>query len=1171
VRLSEIKLAGFKSFVDPTHIPVPGELVGVVGPNGCGKSNVIDAIRWVLGESRATALRGDTMQDVIFNGSMERNPVQRASVELIFDNSAGRAGGPWAAYSEISIKRVLVRNGESSYYINHQHVRRRDVADIFLGTGLGPRAYAIIEQGMISRVVEAKPEDLRIFLEEAAGVSKYRERRRETELKLNDTRHNLARVTDILRELGERLIKLEAQAEVARQYAALRREAETTQNLIWLMRKRDSAATRARLERERTKLELELERSAAELTEAETALTQLRESHYSATHALDAAQAAFYAANSEVAAIEQQLEFMRERRRRLEEAIAGQRAAIERERGQRSGAEAEHAEALAKLGDAERALDAAVCRVAERERSLASAQAAWRQAQNRFEDAQAAAQSVKEQLQIEEAHRDHSRKILQQLAARRERLSLEQSEAAETVAPEPLAELAQVKSEIVRVREAIERLERETPERLQQLSAADEALKATQSEVTSLQARLDAIQQLQHRLDGDEKMGEWLNRHGLSTCLRLWQCIEIRHGWETALEAVLRERLNGIATADMQAEKACLDDPPPAKVTLLNRASDFHVEAPAPSTISFLPLKNFVTLRETRLSGALSEWLHGVYAVDDAASAFQAQSSLPEGSMLVCRDGHVFTRHSASFYAPDSVLHGVLERQREIEHLRAELNKRINALYRDRIRYHDLEKKAGAQRREIEHLRTAEEEAKERAHALEVEALKHKQQLERVRERQGQVANELAEIAKEEAAERAHCDDAQSRLVSLAAALERVEHDLNLARSECEIREDAYHGEREFAESARAEQQQAVFGRTLVENQIAGIEQAIAALDASNLGSRLEQLLDEARGLDETALNTALHSALEKREEKERALLHTRNALEEETAVLRGKEQQRVELEQRSRPLRDSLAAVQLKEQEARLSEGQYAEQLRSTNADEEALSQLLDRTTRITALQTDLARVKEEVDALGPVNLVALEELNTERERKSYLDSQAEDLREAVTTLENAIRRIDRETRERLQQTFDAANRHFGEMFPALFGGGEAKLLLSGEEILDAGVQILAQPPGKKNSSIHLLSGGEKALAALALVFSLFKLNPAPFCVLDEVDAPLDDTNTERFCSLIKAMSADVQFLFITHNKITMESAHHLIGVTMPELGVSRVVAVDMEQALKLREEAAA
>jgi chromosome segregation protein len=1171
VRLAEIKLAGFKSFVDPTHIPIPGDLVGVVGPNGCGKSNVIDAVRWVLGESRATALRGETMQDVIFNGSANRKPVARASVELIFDNSSGRAGGPWAAYGEISIKRVLVRNGDSAYYINNQHVRRRDVADIFLGTGLGPRAYAIIEQGMISRVVEARPEELRIFLEEAAGVSKYRERRRETEFRLADTRHNLARVTDILRELAERLSKLENQAEIARQFTTLQQQATTTQNLIWLIRKREAAASRARLQREQTRLELELEAEAARLTEAETELTRLRESHYAATSELDSAQGQFYAGNAEVAAVEQRLQFLRESRRRLEEQIAAQRVAIERESKQKIALDAELQAAQEELRTAAQGVAAASSRVAAQEQSLDAAEGAWRESQGRFESVQQSAQGLKERLQVEQTHRDHSLKILQQLAARRERLSEEQGETKKHGPAERLVtELADANAQLSRLRETLAELEREAPERVEQLAVADENVKQIQSQITGLQARLDAIQQIQQRLDGDEKMGEWIARKQLSDLPRLWQCIDIRQGWESALEAVLRERLNSIAVPTADATSACLSDPPPAKIALANRASDFSAEGGDPLH-GWHPLRNFVTLRETRLSGALREWLHGVYAVGDVNDAVAAQPNLPPEAILVCREGHVFTRHSVSFYAPDSALHGVLERHREIEQLRGDLKKRINSLYHERIRFQALEQKAGAQRREIERLRALEGQLKERLHALEVEALKHEQEVERERERQAQIAQELSEIMGEEINESGQKDVAENHIAAIGAELLQIEQQLNLLRSECEIREHASAGEREFAESARAQHQQAVFACTLAENKIKGIQQTVKALYESRLRAELEKLLEQMQGLDESGLARQLLEALATREQKQQALSQTRNALEGQTALLREKEQQRVTLEQRSHPLRESLANIRLKEQEARLNEGQYADQLKSADADEEALSTLLEKNMRATALQGELARLKEEMQALGPVNLAALDELNTERERKSYLDHQAADLNEAVATLENAIRRIDRETRERLQQTFEAVNRHFDEMFPTLFGGGQARLILSGEEILDSGVQILAQPPGKKNASIHLLSGGEKALCALALVFSLFKLNPAPFCVLDEVDAPLDDSNTERFCSLIKSMADEVQFLFITHNKISMEIARHLIGVTMPELGVSRVVAVDIEQALKLREEAAA
>ncbi|MGH8757370.1 MAG: chromosome segregation protein SMC, partial [Burkholderiales bacterium] len=303
--------------------------------------------------------------------------------------------------------------------------------------------------------------------------------------------------------------------------------------------------------------------------------------------------------------------------------------------------------------------------------------------------------------------------------------------------------------------------------------------------------------------------------------------------------------------------------------------------------------------------------------------------------------------------------------------------------------------------------------------------------------------------------------------------------------------------------------------------------------------------------------------------DKEQALTAARNLLEEVTLSLQQSEEKRLASEEKLEPLRSRINDLRLKEQEARLNEEQYREQIQTAN--EEELIALLQKGTKSTVLQAEIARLNQELAALGAVNLAALEELQSASERKTYLDGQAKDLEEAVETLGNAIRRIDRETRARLMETFDAINRHLDDMFPMLFGGGHARLVLSGEEILDSGVQVIAQPPGKKTSTIHLLSGGEKALVALALIFSLFQLNPAPFCMLDEVDAPLDDTNTESFCELLRKMSEQTQFIFISHNKITMEIAHQLIGVTMQELGVSRVVAVDIEEAMKLREEAVA
>ena len=1173
MRLSHIKLAGFKSFVDPTHIPVPGDLVGVVGPNGCGKSNVIDAVRWVLGESSAKHLRGETMQDVIFNGSGERKPANRASVELVFDNTLGKAGGAWAKYSEIAVKRVLERDGESTYYINNLHVRRRDVADIFLGTGLGGRAYAIIEQGMISRIVEARPEELRTFLEEAAGISKYRERRKETEQRLEDTRENLARVDDILQELTKQLAHLEEQAEVATRYRSLEADLKTTQHLLWLLRKQDAQAGRQRLQRELDQTAVELESETARLRELESRLEALRVEHYAASDTVHAAQGTLYEANAETARLEQMLQHQRESRRRVQ----SQLASVSREQDETAAA----LDGLrASLSEQRGALDLAgqqleECRDRERQEAqlLPAAEQAYATTRAEAERlAQELARHAQEE-QVELTRRDHAAKVLAQLTLRRERLSQEQH-ALEDVDEAELArltrELAELDTQLRRKREALSAAEATLPALEQTHREATEATEQASRELSSLDARQTALELLQRQVSRSGEMHAWLDNHQLDGLGRLWQGIRIEPGWEDALEAVLRERLNGIALDDLQRASSWLDQPPPGKISFFQKRSQ---PLPAVPVAERTPLSHYITCTDAGVAAVLEDWLERVYVVLDAAQGFAQSAGLPVGALIVCPQGHVFTRNSVSFHAADSEIHGILSRQREIEALergREDLERNVAAA---RSRVVEAQAELDHGRAEVQKLRQEVESAQQGKHDFELDHVRLAQQAERVAHRRAQLAAELEEIHAETQRETQMGERAAMRLDELMARVAQLEEDLESAREAHAAAERTLADRRESAQAAGRRLQEAIFNQRSLSQRIADAENSIRALSekADRLEGDLAGLNSELAGLDEGPIQGQLDQALSLRVEREQTLNLARQGLDAAEHVLKDTEQQRMASEQRLSPLRDRAGELRLKEQEARLAEENFSAQLTEAGADEQTLTAKLEKGMRPGTLQSELNRLTEQITALGAVNLAALDELQSGRERRAYLDSQSRDLHEAVETLENAIRRIDRETRERLQATFDEVNKNLAQLFPALFGGGEAKLVMTGEEILDAGVTIVARPPGKRNASIHLLSGGEKALTALALVFSMFQLNPAPFCLLDEVDAPLDDSNTERFCNLVRRMAQYTQFLFISHNKITMEMAEQLVGITMPEQGVSKVVAVDIEEALRITEEATA
>jgi chromosome segregation protein len=1173
VRLTKLKLAGFKTFVDPTSVLTPGQLVGVVGPNGCGKSNVIDAVRWVLGESKATALRGESMQDVIFNGSGQRKPVGRASVELHFDNSQGRASGQWSQYSEIAVKRVLDRDGESSYYINNIHVRRRDVIDLFMGTGLGPRAYAIIEQGMISRIIEAKPEELRFFLEEAAGVTKYKERRRETENRLSDARENIDRVEDIRNELGHQIEKLEGQAEVAKQYQELHIQLTRRQNLLWLYKRNEARDQRDKLARNVEQAVTRLEAETASLRELESRVESARSAHYAASDTLHAAQSEMFAANAEVARLEAERNHLLDLRQKVESRLAqlanedshwrGQAVTLDRDEerwkelmenaAQRAqGATARHDEAAARLPEAEAALKASEEAVNARRRDLAQAE---------------------QNLRVEEAHRSHADKSLEALVQRRTRLENERGQIAQpdTAALAALqSRVAGLNAQLEARRNRVSELQQRLPEHEAQRREAAEAQSSAQKRLTEALAHRDALKQLQSRVQQEGKLGDWLKSHALDAAEPIWSGLKVEPGWETALEAVLRERLAALTGVDQATAEGVLADPPPATLALL-----FAGEAPIGGETAGLdadtPLRDKVRCNDPRWESAVTEWLAGVYVANDLGALAARRASLPVGRQWVSQAGHMVSRHGFVLYVPEARTHGVIERQREIEQLETDC---AGLEDEARIAAATLAAAESGLAEHRNHLAEAQRETQElqqSAHAAHVDAVKLGEAVQRYEARLAQLNADLNEVVTGEETERRRRELAEGEVSRLAIVVQEQRSKLEVAIEESRLREAALREHRTVEQALARELQESRFAERECAGKLEEIGRSrdVAREQIERIAAEITARRQESESISEGATEAQLQQALTARQACEGALAAHRDALEGAAAELRQLEEARLKTEQGLSPLRDRIGDLRLKEQAAQLNEEQYAARLAEANADEEALAPELTREVREPLLTGDIARLSSEIEALGPVNLAALDELNTSRERKGFLDSQSEDLNQAIGTLEDAIRRIDRETREQLQDTYNNVNRQFGILFPQLFGGGEARLTLTGEELLDSGIQVMAQPPGKKNSTIHLLSGGEKALTAIALVFSLFQLNPAPFCMLDEVDAPLDDSNTERFCDMVKRMSAQTQFLFITHNKITMEMARQLVGVTMQEQGVSRVVEVDIEEALRMGDEA--
>ncbi|MBT8529554.1 chromosome segregation protein SMC [Polynucleobacter paneuropaeus] len=1173
MHLKSIKLSGFKSFVDPTHFEMPGQLIGVVGPNGCGKSNIIDAVRWVLGESRASELRGESMQDVIFNGSGLRKPSGRASVELIFDNSDGRAQGQWGAFTELSVKRVLTRDGNSSYYINNQVVRRKDIQDIFLGTGMGPRGYAIIGQGTINRILESKPEELRVFLEEAAGVSKYKERRKETASRLEDTKENLTRVEDILRELDQQLTRLEKQATVAERHAQLSTEMKSQQQLLWFVRQTEAGKEQERHANAIRDTQVGLEEQTAKLRHAETQLEVMRTEQYALQDKVSQAQGDLYQTNSDISQVESQIRYVQEGRQRLAQQIQDLQAQLQRWTVQETDA-----------AQAQRTTEHELAAAVEKEQALVSDLSALQtQLPGREESYQSAVQALN-------VARDSLAAMEQRLASLGERtkaLSAQQEELQGRTSrlhdelsrmrkPDPEA-LQMALDRQVMTQRKVEESKQRALETQQRVPAADEARNAAQQQIQTAnqdlaqtEAKLTALTALQASVQAQGKIGPWLESKGLKESKRLWQELKVESGWETALESVLRERLAAVTAKSVQETLALANDAPPSRLAILLTEEIAPASSPVPA--DFIALVSRVqSAGAPRLSAVLQEWLDKIYIADSLEDALRRREKLPAGGALVTQQGHLVSRVGVQLYAADSEQAGMLARAQEMESLEKQL--RAQKLIQSELQGEMDQCIANYQaaHQAAEQARLNAEHAVNEAHGFEVERMQLTQAEEQYSQRAAQIQNDLDELAKQLEQLMASQNQATHELQTSESAKQDLQQKLSVANQQLEFASQQRDQLRESLRAAEMAAQEAAFATRSLQQRIADLQrdQSTARTQIMEIQDKYAVAEEELKSLSDEAAQEQLQGLLLTRSERESLLAAARTEQDALLHKLREADEERLLIERGLQPMRDKVVDLQLREQAARLNFEQFATLLTDAEADLIALETSFSSDLKVGALQSEVNRLNTEIQSLGPVNMAALDELASSRERKSFLDAQSADLNEAMQTLTDAIAKIDAETRDLLQGTFDEVNKHFGRLFPELFGGGHAELVMTGEEILDAGVQVMAQPPGKKNSTIYLLSGGEKALTAIALVFSLFLLNPAPFCLLDEVDAPLDDANTLRYAEMVSRMADKTQFVFISHNKITMEIAHQLIGVTMQEQGVSRIVAVDISSAVSMVEAA--
>ncbi len=1165
MRLTKIKLAGFKSFVDPTQVTFPSNLTGVVGPNGCGKSNVIDAVRWVMGELSAKHLRGDNMADVIFNGSSARKPVGTASVELVFDNSDGKIGGAYASYNEIALKRQVSRDGSSGYYINGARCRRKDITNLFLGTGLGARSYAIIEQGTISRIIEAKSEDMRAFVEEAAGISRYKERRRETESRIAETRENLERLQDVRDEVEKQIRHLQRQAATARRYQGLKeQERRALAELLALrMRELDSGAeVHDGTTRER---ELQMQAALADQRAAEASIETARERHGGAAEQLSAVQGRHYELGAQISRLEQSIQHTRQLRERQRAELEQTRASraelgahIEREERELAAVRAELEQSTPALEDAQRDERAAREALEAAEGELSAWQERWEQLNQSLGAADRTAQ-------VERARIEQFDNQLRRLAGQSERLALEREALQAHASNEQLALLEAQESE---AREAIETLTERVSGALERVQAARAAQRQSEQALEAARERRERSREECTSLEAVQKAAltssagqvrEWLGAAGLAGRERLAERLEVESGWERAVETALGDYLEAVCVDALETLATPLESLREGRVMLLQERAEEPAEGASGPSLA----------QKVAGSAAARAALAAVRTAESLSEALRARAALGPGESIITRNGEWLGREWLRVSRGVDPHAGIIEREHRLKSLRAAAGAAEEGVRTAEGELEAVREGLAAAESEREGAQ-GQIQAAQRRHAELAGTLQAaRARAEQARARGARIDEENAELAREMQLARTALSEARASLEASIERLAQLNETRETLEEEREARRATLAGARERAQTAQLAARDLL---VRIESRRSAETAAVTSLgrmaeQRAQLDRRGTELEAELSGGDAPVLEleTRLNGALAERLTVESELAAARGVLEELDMTLRSLEQQRAAAERRVTEAREAMEAARLAAQENRVRREALYEQFTATRLELPEVQQNLPPEASVPAWEENLAQLRTGIEKLGQVNLAAIDELTEQSERKEYLDRQFADLTSALETLEEAMRRIDKETRSRFEETFEKINSGLKEKFPRLFGGGHAYLELVGEDVLNAGVAVMARPPGKKNSSIHQLSGGEKALTAVALVFSIFDLNPAPFCLLDEVDAPLDEHNVGRFCDIVREMSEQVQFIFITHNKTTMELAAQLLGVTMHEAGVSRLVAVDVDEAVRL------
>lgn len=1168
MRLKSIKLAGFKSFVDPTTVHFPSNMCGVVGPNGCGKSNIIDAVRWVMGESSAKHLRGESMTDVIFKGSNSRKPSAKATVELIFDNNEGRVTGEFAAYSEISVRRMLTSEAKNFYFLNGNKCRRKDVMDIFLGTGLGPRSYSIISQGIVSTLIESKPEELRVFIEEAAGISKYKERRRETENRIRRTNENLERLTDLREELGRRLGHLQRQAEAAEKYKEYKADERLKKAQLQALRWQGIDEKVRNQEHVISELEVQLEAAVSEQRSSDAGMEKDRAQQMELSDHFHETQARYYGTGNEITRIEQTLRHKEERAKelshdlqQLEQSWQEAREQMAEDQSQLEILEAEKLQIEPELEMLQEQEYQSGDSLAQVEAEVHRLQQEWDQFNQRSHEPQKAAE-------VEQSRIQHAETVLKRLQEREQRLREESSSLGGGEDIEEMELLSEKLTELELTREnhelKLEEVTSDIEENRLQFDQLQEDRDSHRNELSMIRGRHASLEALQQAAMGqDTGVMVWLQQHGLASAPRLAEKLQVESGWELAVETVLGDSLQALCVDDLDPVAGFLNSLEQGTAVLLD-ASAHQVTESGRGELDSLACK-------VQTGSEAKGLLAGIYVTDSLEAALSARASLQAHESIVTREGIWLSRNWLRVCRETDNHSGVLARQQELEELAsrmetlAELSQQVEErLANAKVQAEQLETHRQQTQQQITELNRTQGEVRADLGARKV-------RLEQFSERRTRLQHEIAECQELSRAEQESIGESRLRLQD---ALDRMEMDSGLKDDLLEKREKGREELEQLRQRSRQDKDrlhQLALRQQTINSQVESLRAAIERLSqqSTKLRERRELLqasLSESHS-PEGELQEQLEILLARRLEEEEAMQKARSELEDVEQRLQQMERSRQSAEQKAQTARSRLEKLRMDWQGMQVRRTTLSDQLREDQFDLDTVLANMPEEATEKAWELELERLQARIERLGAINLAAIEEYETQSERKTYLDAQNDDLESALETLENAIRKIDRETRQRFKVTFDKVNSGLQELFPRVFGGGRAYLQLTGEDLLDTGVAIMAQPPGKKNSTIHLLSGGEKALTAIALVFAIFQLNPSPFCMLDEVDAPLDDANVGRYAKMVSEMSDKVQFIYITHNKIAMQAANQLVGVTMQEPGVSRPVSVDVEEAAAMAE----